>query len=223
LFAEKDVPTEKESEMETETLYPAAAADLIRRQETLQTEGTRVLEGLNLVALLSPLGMPQFTGSFASGLMTWRDIDVQVVAPGLDIAKAFDTIGRLAGHPRIHRIRYMSESGTFNPTGQLRDERSYFGVYYAPDEGEEWKLDVSFWLKDVSRSELKDLEEMRSRLTPELRLSILWIKDVWCRLPAYRTQVFSMDIYEAVLEHGVKTPAGFEHYLAERGKPARQL
>jgi hypothetical protein len=60
---------------------------------------------------------------------------------------------------------------------------------------------------------------MRRRLTDETRLAILWIKDAWHRLPSYRTSVLSIDIYDAVLEHGVRTPGAFARYLGERGKP----
>ena len=33
---------------------------------------------------------------------------------------------------------------------------------------------------------------------------------VWHRLPAYRHRVLSVDIYDAVLEQGVRTPAEFD-------------
>jgi hypothetical protein len=116
----------------------------------------------------------------------------------------------------------MNESGKFNPTGELRDERYYFGLYYSPDSGEGWKIDVSFWLEDLQRSEFDDLRSMQALLTAESRLAILWIKETWHQLPAYRKQVFSMDIYDAVLKHGVQTPSEFDRYLAERGKPTRE-
>jgi hypothetical protein len=65
-------------------------------------------------------------------------------------------------------------------------------------------------------------DEIRRRLTPETRLAILWIKDAHHRLQAYGTQeVRSIDIYHAVLDQGVRTPAMFDGYLAERQKPAR--
>ena len=46
---------------------------------------------------------------------------------------------------------------------------------------------------------------------------------VWHRLPAYRHRVLSVDIYDAVLEQGVRTPAEFDVYLVARGKPAREF
>jgi hypothetical protein len=57
---------------------------------------------------------------------------------------------------------------------------------------------------------------MRRQLTPETRLAILWIKDVWHQAPFYPDQVSGIDIYDAVLEHGVRTPEQFGMYLHER-------
>ncbi|HLJ35585.1 MAG TPA: hypothetical protein VKU38_18160 [Ktedonobacteraceae bacterium] len=62
---------------------------------------------------------------------------------------------------------------------------------------------------------------MKQQVTPETRLAILWIKDIWYQLPTYRNEVYSTDIYDAVLQHGVRTPREFDRYLVERGKPAR--
>jgi hypothetical protein len=44
---------------------------------------------------------------------------------------------------------------------------------------------------------------------------------MWCRLPTYRNQVYSVEIYDAVLAHHVRTPTEFDVYLIEHGKPAR--
>lgn len=57
---------------------------------------------------------------------------------------------------------------------------------------------------------------MIARLTPETRLAILWIKDVWHRRPEYRTSVTSMYLYTAVLDHGVRDPDGFGAWLSDR-------
>jgi len=207
--------------MKTEALTPDEASALLQRQQALQAEAAAVLEDLNLLPILSRVGSPYQTGSCVSGLMVWRDIDVNVESPRASIRQAWETMSAMAAHPRIHRIRYLNDTGRFNPTGKSRDERFYFGLYYAPDSGEDWKIDVSFWLDDSPRSERTDSASLLEGLTPERRLAILWIKDVWHRLPTYRKQVFSMDIYDAVLKHEVLTPAEFDRYLTQRGKPAR--
>ena len=209
--------------MKIEIPEPAYAAQLLARQQELQSEAKLVLEDLNLIATLASLGKPQRIGSSVTGLMVWRDIDCNVVTPQLSIADAFAVTGQIATHPRVSKVLYLNESGEFNPTGAARDERYYFSLTYAPVQGDAWKIDISFWLNDAPRSEIEDLENMRKQLTAESRLAILWIKDVWYRLPAYRMQVCSLDIYDAVLKHGVRTPEGFDQYLIERGKPARSL
>jgi hypothetical protein len=59
---------------------------------------------------------------------------------------------------------------------------------------------------------------MPPRLTPKIRRTILSLKSLWFEHPSYRHVVYSTDIYDAVLEHGVATPEQFERYLRERGK-----
>jgi len=48
-------------------------------------------------------------------------------------------------------------------------------------------------------------------------LAILKIKDVWHQLPTYPDEVGGTDIYAAMLDHGVRTPAQFATYLKDRG------
>lgn len=62
------------------------------------------------------------------------------------------------------------------------------------------------------------LERCARELTPETRLAILRIKDIWHRHPTYRHTVLGVDVYTAVLNHGVRSPDAFAAYLHERGK-----
>jgi hypothetical protein len=61
-----------------------------------------------------------------------------------------------------------------------------------------------------------------THLPRETRICILWLKDVWHRLPEYPYEVGGTDIYDAVLEHGVRGPDEFDAYLRQRGMPARR-
>jgi hypothetical protein len=54
---------------------------------------------------------------------------------------------------------------------------------------------------------------MHRVLTQETRLTILRLKDEWHRRPNYPDVVSATNIYDAVLSHGVKSPAEFETYL----------
>jgi hypothetical protein len=55
---------------------------------------------------------------------------------------------------------------------------------------------------------------LHGKLTAEQRQAILWIKDVWHRRVEYPGSISGLDIYQAVLEHDVRTPAEFQWWLA---------
>jgi len=83
-----------------------------------------------------------------------------------------------------------------------------------------WKVDVSLWrLGDAPRELYYDADTLARLLTPEMRAAILWIKDVWHRRPSYPDVVGGVEVYDAVLRHGVRTPEAFGAYLRERGMP----
>ena len=133
----------------------------------------------------------------------------------------------IAVHPQVAEVRYLNQSDTRSVSGLRRDRRCYYQVLYQTAAGDVWKLDVSFWLSDDAREdEVRYQADLVRRLDPETRLAILWIKSQWVqsvtqRDPAYGHGVASIDIYDAVLNHGVRTPAAFDAYLAARGKPTR--
>ncbi len=193
---------------------------LLQRQDMLQKEAQAVVEELNIVAMLSNIGTVRVLGSSVLGLMTWRDIDIAVSSPGLTSEQVYEAVQPLLTHPRVKQGRYLNESGLYNPTGLPHDERYFFMVYYDRQTESDWKIDISFWLADGTHPE-PIFEAVKQQLTPETRLAILRIKDVWCKLPFYRQEVSSVDIYDAVLQNGVRTLDEFDQYLSERGKPTR--
>lgn len=193
---------------------------LLQRQAMLQNEAQTVVKELDLVHLLSNAGIVRVHGSSVLGLMTWRDIDVAVSSPRLSVERVYEVMVPVLTHPCVKQVRYLNESGSFNPTGLPRDERYFFMVLYDSGAESDWKIDISFWLAEGVRSEpIHDMIEQK--LTPETHLIILHIKDVWWKQPSYRQEVSSVDIYDAVLQHGVCTLDEFDQYLVERGKPTR--
>lgn len=204
------------------SLDAAYAAELLRQQDALQAEGRQVMDELDLVALLQSAGRPEQVGSSVAGLMVWRDLDLNVLCRDLTIERTIDTMRPLLTNSRVVRIDYRNETGSHTPAELQGDERYYFVVHYETAQDDEWKIDLSFWLSDAPRDQLPYLERLATQLTAETRLAILWIKDVWHRLPTYPYQVGGYDVYTAVLDHGVRTPDEFDLYLADRGLPGRQ-
>jgi hypothetical protein len=205
----------------TTGLDPIAAAELLHRADLLQAEAAEIIADLDLRTLLSRVGEVEHLGSSVSGLMVWRDIDLTARCRDLTLAGAWDALRPLLIQPRLTRLNYRNETQDRSPTGKAADERYYFVAYYESATGEEWKIDLSLWLSGAPRTHLAQPDDLRRRLTDETRLAILWIKDVWHRLPSYPNEVSGVDVYDAVLEHGVRTPDEFAVYLRERNLPAR--
>ena len=205
--------------MESEHLDQGMAVELLRRQVALQAEAHQLIVHLDLFTMLSQAGKPEQIGSSVSGLMVWRDIDFNVLCSHRSLRTVFETMQPLLTHPRVTKLHYLNESEGHTPAELQGDERYYFVTYYETEAGPEWKIDISFWLSEKPRTQLAHLEYLSKRLTEETRLAILWIKDIWHRFPSYPYQVGGIDIYDAVLEHGVRTPAQFKMYLLERGMP----
>jgi hypothetical protein len=202
-------------------LDPAYAASLLSRAEALQTEAGEVMRRLDVMTMLAVLGHPEQIGSSVSGLMVWRDIDIIVRCQDVTLERVWDALRPLLTNPRVTRVSYSNETGVRSPTGDPADQRFYFVIHYEIARGAEWKIDISLWTSDAPRSHLAQLAELERRLTGETTLAILWIKDVWHRLPAYPYEVGGMEVYDAVLEHGARSPDDFDTYLRERGLPAR--
>ena len=199
--------------MSDDVIDSRLAAELLQRQAELQATAGDVLADLDLVRVLSQAGDVTLVGSYVTGLMSQPDIDVNVVCDTWSAAAAFEAVRPLVVHPRVRKLSYDNQTGAFNPGFPL--EGYYWGVQYENPVGLAWKLDVWFWPRRAPSEDIQHTQELRRRLTPETRLAILWIKDALHRqrmFSAYR--VSSVDIYDAVLKHGVRTPATFGAHLA---------
>jgi hypothetical protein len=201
------------------TLTTEKATVLLQRQRELQAEGRQVVRDLALIDLLEQAGTVVEHGSSTTGLMVWPDLDFGITSPGLDPNRAFMLMLPLVAHARTTMVRYTNETGSKSFSGQERDERLFFMVYYEHTSGTIWKLDIAFWLDPEPRREEAYHASVNERLTDDTRLAILWLKELWHATPVYPAVVGSVDIYDAVLEHGIRNPAAFDSYLNTRGKP----
>jgi hypothetical protein len=180
--------------------------ELIARQAALQAGAAAVLPSLD--PLFTGVGPPIVTGSFVSGLMVWPDLDVMVLA-GPDFAphdvlamlsRALSLPGGLTG------FHYLDER-----SADWRDRR-----YHVVLALREWRIDLSIWLNHDHVSATRFHESLKESLTAEQRITILRIKDEWHRRPEYPDEVSGFEVYTAVLNHGIRTPAEFASWLATR-------
>jgi hypothetical protein len=192
---------------------------LAARQRALQEEAGEVLAELDLPGLFADVGPVLVTGSVVSGLMCWPELDVMLLArPDYAPRDVLALLARLVDRPGVVAFAYSDERGDRSPTGLPEDERYHVPLTYRPDSGHagEWQLDLTIWLHDLHAQNTRWHERVRDTMTPEERRAILRVKDVWHRRPEYPDTVGGVEIYTAVLEHGVRTPGEFAAWLAAR-------
>ena len=170
---------------------------------------------LDLFALLRTVGHPTHTGSSALGLTVARDIDATTVCPTLDPVPIFDLGRSLATHPRVRRVTFRDD------TGRWRDPRYPDGLYwmveYVADPDVDWTLDLWFLNDGTIQFDLEHVRTLPARLTPEIRAAILRIKEAVAADPSFPKRP-SYEIYEAVLDHGIRTPEDYARYAARTAR-----
>lgn len=189
--------------------------DLLAHQLQLQIEADEVAEEMHLKQLLTVAGTPVKVGSAALGLMVWRDLDITVVCSKLNIAAISGVASRLMSNPQVRDLKFINDTGNWN-TDPAYPDGYFLGVTYESKSGNKWNLDIWFVDDPEKQPDLQHIRTVPDRLTPAAIVSILSIKTVWAARAEYGKQVKSFDIYTAVLDNHVQTPAEFKRWLQRR-------
>jgi hypothetical protein len=172
-----------------------------------------------LAACVADVGPVLLTGSYVSGLMCWPDLDIMVhVGAGFSPRDVLGLLQNVVDWPGVVGFDYRDERGERSPTGTARDERYHVPVALFRN-GRTWRIDLTLWLNDPHVNLTVWHENLRDTVTGEQRAAVLRIKDVWHRLPSYPDQVGGLQIYTAVLDHGVRTPQEFATWLTDHNYP----
>lgn len=189
--------------------------DLLLQQEALQREAREVVDALKLEEFFKRFGTVVVGGSVTLGLMTWRDIDMGVEVETLPSRQqTIEIADHLLSYAGMKGVNIMDNTDLLNPH---HPKGIYFGLRFLTAEKNIWKVDIWFITPDVDngKSHQKWIFE---NLTPERKMSILAIKNAIHDNPKYKKTVFSIDVYDAVIKHGITDLEGFKSYLKETGR-----
>jgi hypothetical protein len=178
---------------------------LLEREAELEREAAAVVDDLRLAEVLGRAGRVVQLGSSATGLMVWRDLDFGVDAPGLTADAAWETMRPLLA--RCQSLRYLHDED---------DGRHHFVMHIG-----NWKVDVSLWPAGMPPGVETFQADLIARLDDSLRVTLLRLKTAWCSSPLYPEVLSAWQIYDAVLNHGVRTLDALDGYLRARGLPTR--
>jgi hypothetical protein len=154
----------------------ASDQDLLARQDALQAEASQVLAELDLDHLFADVGPVLVVGSYLSGLMCWRDLDICLLA-GEDCSPSdvLELLKRVVELPGFMGVSYHDERGERCPTGEARDER--YHVPFDLDAGRgRWRVDLSVWLRDLHGHVADWHRRLRETITDGQRLAVLRIQ-----------------------------------------------
>jgi hypothetical protein len=189
------------------------SATLLQLNEVIKKEADALLHEKGLLALLNSFGTPHVSGSYALDLMTWRDLDIYLEVEELKEDRFFSLGGKLASLLMPVKMSFRNE--TIAKTQGL-PEGFYWGIYLGNERKGAWKIDV--WA--VHAAECKRLLDycaaIQGKLDKQKATQILAIKSCCWQDPEYRRSYFSMDIYTAVLDEGIRDMEGFERYRRSR-------
>jgi hypothetical protein len=176
---------------------------------SLRVEADQMLDS-GLRDILAGYGDVRVVGSYRLRLMAWRDLDVELVREKQDRQAFFELGYNIAACLSPLRMQYRDE--TLGRTPGL-PQGLYWGVYLGDERQGAWKIDV--WSVDRRHADATQASAsgLLGRLSHASRQAIIDIKSqVWTD-PRYRRAFSSVDIYEAVLDHGVCDVEAFLKYL----------
>lgn len=161
---------------------------------------------------LKKYGCPHIVGSYRMGLMAWNDLDIDVENNGMSLDK-------------LHQLtKYIID--TFHPTWyEAKEERNeenklvYFQGFEMYIEDELWNVDLWFFdLETICKAEQYcDSIIQQTSKSPALKEIIINIKQKLIEQKLYSFDKYkSMDIYDAVLNQGIKSVDEFLNLYAEK-------
>src|SRR3989344_771731 len=188
--------------------------DLLKQEEDLQKEARELLRETGIQEFLSKFGEIEIGGSLDSGLMVWRDIDMGVISPEINEEKYWQMVKFLFGLNNYYHSLYIQDfRESVNPASP---KGLYIGLKIK-FRNNMWKVDV--WYLGPRKNPNENFNIwLKENLNNENRKTILEIKNLVYEDPKYRKEFYSIDIYKAVIEEGVKTLDEFRKYLEKQGK-----
>ncbi len=168
-------------------------------------QANRILYDLGLLNELNKYGTPHIIGSYKMNLMAWNDLDIDVENDSMSLEK-------------LHQLtNYILNN--FNPTWYEAKEEINEADNKVWFHGFEFYLDKELWNVDIwflDKSTIEKAENYCDYITEKikdndkLKTAIIDIKQALIKRDLYSFDKYtSMDVYDAVLNNGIKSTDDF--------------
>jgi hypothetical protein len=180
--------------------------EILNHSQAIKNEADELLRKYKVVEIIEKFGQVKFTGSYALNLMYKKDIDISLINDNLSV-QDFTRLGKeLIDNLNSPSVYYRNTRIT--PVDKRPENSLYWGIRTS-----DWFIDLWAMSREVYKRAEKYIEEIKSKLTKKNRLIILQLKSEFLVNKTYGTNFGSRELYDAVLNHKVKSSKQFNLYL----------
>lgn len=183
--------------------------NIIQYSTEIKKEADHLLYNKGLNQILKNYGLVKFTGSYELDLMVKKDLDITLLTNNISLTDFYKLGGEMSVLLNPHSMFFRNTK--VKPVNNRPKEGYYWGVQF-----EDWKLDL--WAIEESKfnGSVRYIDGIIKKLTPENKEIILDLKFVFMNDKEYGSKFSSKEVYEAVLNYGVKTKEEFYVFLSGR-------
>ena len=178
----------------------------LKRQADKLIKETGIMEIFSKYGTLSAIG-----GSYTYDLMVYPDLDIDLISETINKPVFGSLVGELATNRHIRKIS-TADTVNFTPIHKGLRPKGYWIGIEVPFENDRWGIDC--WLQQpdwISGSTDSYADKLKS-LEQSGRDAILQIKYDLIRRELYGKKILSNDVYDAVLNNGVRSVATFNEH-----------
>ena len=175
---------------------------------TLKLEIDHINSKYELTKLLGQYGKVFITGSYIYDVMAWRDFDLVLELPNLDIKQVYEIIKEIGQRINPSELKIM------NNIDKMKSNKPigvWVGIYI-----DSWKIDL--WIMDHENSikEQKSTNELASMLENVDKNALILLKSELSKNPDYHIKFSSVDLYNAFTSANVRTVGQFYDWLKRK-------
>ncbi len=186
--------------------------ELWEEQDRLKKQADKLIKETGIFKTFSRYGtLSAIGGSYEYNLMVYPDLDIGLVSEGVDKQTFSRLVGELTASEYVRKIG-TADGVNFAAVHKGRPKGYWVGLEL-PFEGDRWGIDC--WVQEPKwvSGNVEKYTERLSSLDQTGRDAILLIKYDLIRRGLYGKTVFSGDVYDAVLDKGVRTVADFKQII----------
>ncbi len=160
-----------------------------------------LLYGLGLLEELKRYGDPHIIGSYRMDVMSHNDLDIDVCNENMSMEKMYGLTGYI-----LERFSPSWYEAKQEVDGQ--GKTVWFHGFEAVVNGELWNVDIWFFDQEVVQKAEAFCDKVKGELDrePDKKAAVLSLKRDLMEKGLYTFEHFtSMDVYNAVLEQGIRT------------------